>query len=354
MHSSAVEHYIDIVGVTGSIPVATTILLFFMRRIVFLILSFSIVGGFVFYGPGGLFKPLNVMENTTFIIKKGDSTISIANSLKEQKLIPHGVSFLAGVVFFKLKKQPLKHGEYLIEPKTTLWKWLQKIVKGEVVVHYLTIPEGLTVYEVSKKLGDISILTGNIDTLPLEGTLLPQTYDYYWGDSRQHILQRMAKAMETLKKAVWENHEQRGDLKNWEEVLTLASIVEKETGLPEERDLVASVYLNRLKINMPLQADPTVIYAITKGQTSFYRPIFKSDLAVKSSFNTYLQKGLPPTPIACPGEASIMAVLKPAQTSYLYFVASGTGGHEFSANLKSHNQNVRSLRQIEKQRKKSL
>jgi UPF0755 protein len=323
-----------------------------MRRLIFLVLSFSIVGGFVFYGPGGLLKPLNVNDNTTFIIKKGDSTLSIVKSLKEQKLIPHGVSFLGAALFFKLKKQPLRHGEYLIETKTTLWKLLQKIIKGEVVVHYLTIPEGLTVYEISKKLEDIAILTGTIETLPLEGTLLPETYDYHWGDSRQHILQRMANSMEALKNVVWESHEQQCALKNWNEVLTLASIVEKETGVPNERDLVASVYLNRLQINMPLQADPTIIYAVTKGQTSFFRPIFKSDLATVSPYNTYLIKGLPPTPIACPGEASIIAVLKPAQTDYLYFVASGTGGHEFSTDLKTHNKNVRSLRHIEKQRKR--
>ena len=157
--------------------------------------------------------------------------------------------------------------------------------------------------------------------------------------------------MEILKSIVWAIYQKQCFFKNWDEVLTLASIVEKETGLEEERDLVASVYLNRLQINMPLQADPTVIYAVTKGQTSFYRPIFKSDLATDSPYNTYLNKGLPPTPIACPGKASIMAVLKPAQTTYLYFVASGAGGHEFSSNLGTHNQNVKNLRQIEKQRK---
>jgi UPF0755 protein len=327
-----------------------------MRRFIFLILLFLGAGGIVLYGPGGLLKPLNVDEGTTFIIKKGDSTLSIAHSLKEQKILPHSIGFLAGIVFFKLKKQPLKHGEYLVEPKVSLWKLIKKITKGKVIVHYVTIPEGLTVYEVSKKLEDIPILTGTIEILPQEGSLLPQTYDYYWGDSRQHILQRMAKAMEVLKNKVWTNHElstalESCGLKSWEDVLNLASIVEKETGLPAERDLVASVYLNRLKINMPLQADPTVIYAITKGQTSFYRPIFKSDLAINSPYNTYLQKGLPPTPIACPGEASIRAVLKPAQTSYLYFVASGAGGHEFSVDLKTHNKNVQNLRQLEKQRK---
>mgnify|MGYP000629682471 CR=1 FL=1 len=327
-----------------------------MRRFILLILLFLVAVGIILYGPSGLLKPLNVNEGTAFIIKKGDSTLSIAQSLKEQKILSNSIGFLAGAVFFKLKNQPLKHGEYLVEPKISLWKFIKKITKGKVIVHYVTIPEGLTVYEISKKLEDISILTGTIDILPQEGSLLPQTYDYYWGDSRQYILQRMAKAMDALKNKVWANHELPADLegcglKSWEDVLNLASIVEKETGLPAERDLVASVYLNRLKINMPLQADPTVIYAITKGQTSFYRPIFKGDLSTNSPYNTYLQKGLPPTPISCPGEASIMAVLKPAQTSYLYFVASGTGGHEFSVDLKTHNKNVRNLRQIEKQRK---
>jgi UPF0755 protein len=321
-----------------------------MRRFIFIVLLFSVAGGVIFYAPGGLLAPLNINENTAFIIKKGDSTVSIADSLKKQRIIPHAVSFLCGVAFLKLKKQSLKHGEYLAEPKITLWKLIQKIAKGDVVVHHITIPEGLTVYEVSKKLEDISILTGAIKALPSEGTLLPETYDYYWGESRQQILHRMEKAMETLKNKLWTIHESSCPLKGWHEVLTLASIVEKETGLEEERDLVASVYLNRLQINMPLQADPTVIYAVTKGQTSFYRPIFKSDLATDSAYNTYLNKGLPPTPIACPGEASIMAVLKPAQTAYLYFVASGTGGHEFSPNLKTHNQNVKNLRQIEKKR----
>lgn len=325
-----------------------------MRRFILIILLFLVVGGVIFYAPGGLLKPLNINENTTFIIKKGDSTVSIADSLKEQRIIPHAVSFLCGVAFLKLKKQSLKHGEYLAEPKITLWKLIQKITKGDVVVHHITIPEGLTVYEVSKKLEDISILTDAIEALPSEGTLLPETYDYYWGESRQQVLQRMTKAMEILRNTVWTMHQSSCPLKSWDEVLTLASIVEKETGLAEERDLVASVYLNRLQINMPLQADPTVIYAVTKGQTSFYRPIFKSDLATDSPYNTYLNKGLPPTPIACPGEASIMAVLKPAQTAYLYFVASGTGGHEFSPNLKTHNQNVKNLRQIEKQKKRQL
>lgn len=326
-----------------------------MRRIVvLLVLALAVIAGLVLYAPGGLLKPINLVENTTIIIEKGQSTPKIAEQLKKLKIMPYSAGFFTGVMVLKLQKKPLKHGEYLIEPRQNLWQMLQRIVHGDVVVHYLTIPEGLTVYEISKKLEDITILTGTIEKLPSEGTLLPETYDYYYGDSRQQIMQRMAKAMEKLKSLVWAQYQGDCFLKNWDEVLALASIVEKETALAVERDLVASVYLNRLRIDMPLQADPTIIYATTKGQTSFYRPIFKADLMAESPYNTYLQRGLPPTPIACPGQASIMAVLKPASTAYLYFVASGDGGHEFSCDLKTHNQNVRSWRAIEKQKKVRL
>lgn len=305
----------------------------------------------VTYAPGGLFRIIGLGENTTIIIGKGESTNKIGNKLVEKKIVSQPISFLCGAFFLKLQKKTLKHGEYLIEANHTLWQLLQKIVNGDVVIHYLTISEGLTVYEIAKKIDEIGILTGNLEDLPPEGSLLPQTYDYYYGDSKQGIIKRMAKAMDNLKSLVWPQYQNSCLLKSWDEVLTLASIVEKETSISAERSMVASVYLNRLKANMPLQADPTIIYARTNGQTSFYRPILKSELALQSPFNTYLQKGLPPTPIACPGEASILAVLKPALTSYLYFVANGTGGHEFSNNLKAHNQNVRNWRIIEKQKK---
>ncbi|MCE2715828.1 MAG: endolytic transglycosylase MltG [Pseudomonadota bacterium] len=320
-----------------------------MRYIISIFLVLCIIGGFLSYGPGGLLRQLHVPQHFSFIIQKGDSTQTIAKNLKSQKIIPHIIGFLTGAVATKVMRKPLKHGEYLIEPKITLWQIIQKIIKGNVVVHYVTIPEGLTVYEISQKLESIPILTGSVE-LPPEGTALPQTYDYYWGEPRQQVLQRMIKAMESLKSKVWPIYMKSSALKNWEEILTLASIVEKETGISDERSLVASVYFNRLLIGMPLQADPTVIYAITNGKTSFYRPIFKTDLSSDSPYNTYIKRGLPPTPIACPGEASIMAVLQPAQTDYLYFVANETGGHAFSTNLKAHNQNVQVLRKIEKQR----
>lgn len=321
------------------------------RYVIFLLLPVTAVAVFVMHSLYELSKPVKITEDTTLIIKAGQRTSEIATQFIDQGIISHSFGFFAGAIILKVKNKNLQHGEYLVQPQQSLWEILQKISNGKVVVHYLTIPEGLTVYEISKKLENIDILTGTIEKLPPEGILLPETYDYYYGDSRQNIMQRMEKSMEKLKSSTWDKYQNDSFLKSWNEVLILASIVEKETAVNNERSLVASVYLNRLKINMPLQADPTVIYAATNGQTSFYRPILKSDLALQSPFNTYLQKGLPPTPIACPGEASIMAVLKPASTSYLYFVANGTGGHEFSSDLKSHNQNVRNWRIVEKQKK---
>lgn len=324
-----------------------------MRYFISIFSLFTIGIGFLTYGPSGLLQPLNVQEETSFIIQKGNSTRKIAKNLKTQKIISNTLGFLAGAAIKKILKQTLKHGEYSIDPKITLWQLIHKFIKGDVIIHYVTIPEGLTIYEVARKLEDIPILTGSIE-LPSEGTILPQTYDYYYGESKQQVLERMTHVMEILKNKIWHLYENQTILKNWNEVLTLASIVERETRLPEERALVASVYLNRIQLHMPLQADPTVIYALTNGQTSFYRPIFKSDLAIESPYNTYAKKGLPPGPIACPGEASIIAVLNPAQTDYLYFVANNSGGHTFSTNLKMHNKNVQILRKIEKQRKIQL
>lgn len=324
-----------------------------MRYFTCFFLLFIIGIGLLAYGPGGLLRPIDVKKTTFFIIQKGDSTQKIAANLRTQKIIQNTSGFFAGVIITKALRTFLKHGEYSIEPKMMLWQLLDKISRGNVVVHYITIPEGLTVFEISQKLKAIPILVGDTE-LPPEGTVLPQTYDYYWGESRQQVLQRMTDAMNVLKKKIWPINKKVKSLKDWNEALTLASIIEKETSIAQERPLVASVYINRLNLNMPLQADPTVIYAVTHGKTSFYRPISKTDLSIDSPYNTYLKKGLPPRPIACPGEASIIAALDPAQTNYLYFVANSAGGHYFSENLKMHNKNVQLLRNIEKQKKALL
>ena len=300
--------------------------------------------------PGGLLRNVENNEDIVIVIEKGVSSKDIAFLLKQKKVIPHPYGALAGIALLKVMRKTLKHGEYLLSPHDTLWDSLKKIADGAVIKHLITIAEGLTVHEVVQKLNAISILNGEITDLPKEGFLLPQTYDYYYGDSRQELIKRMVNAMDNIKSQLWNHHQYNAYLESWDEVLTLASIVEKETALAEERPIVASVYLNRLEKGMPLQADPTVIYAVTNGETSFVRPISKADLIIDSAYNTYVNADLPPTPIACPGEASIKAVLNPSNTNYLYFVADGNGGHNFNTTLKDHNASVSRWKALKKQR----
>jgi UPF0755 protein len=320
-----------------------------MRYLLFLT-SVAILLWMLLIAPGGLLHTLDNCEDVVVVIEKGSSSKDIALLLEAKKVIPHPYAAMCGIAVLKVLGKTLKRGEYLLSPKHTLWDVLQKIANGEVIRHLITIPEGLTVHEVVQKLNEIDILKGNIEHLPKEGFLLPKTYDYYYGDTREDLIKRMLSAMENLKNKLWNQHQSESVLESWDEVLTLASIVEKETALAEERPIVASVYLNRLEKGMPLQADPTVIYAVTNGETSFVRPISKTDLKIKSDYNTYVNNDLPPTPIACPGEASIRAVLNPSDTNYLYFVADGDGGHQFSTNLKDHNASVRRWKSLKKQR----
>ena len=200
------------------------------------------------------------------------------------------------------------------------------------MVRKAIIPEGYTAFQINKYISGLEGLKGEITQQYPEGYLMPATYFYYWGDSRQSILDRMHKEMTSFL-----NNNQ---ITNPREILTLASIVEKEARVDEERPIVASVYLNRMKIRMPLQADPTVIYAIYAGQTDFRHNLTKQDLSYDSPYNTYTNRGLPPGPIANPGKAAIQAVLSPASTTYLYFVADGVGRHRFATSLIEHNKNV--------------
>ena len=192
-------------------------------------------------------------------------------------------------------------------------------------------------------------LTGEVATLPREGTLLPETYQYIRGDSRQSLINRMVRAMDTAVQGLWATRHPEFPLKSIEEVLTLASIIEKETGVAAERPQVASVFFNRLETGMRLQSDPTVIYALTQGKQPLGRQLLTKDLEqTTSKYNTYMYAGLPPGPIANPGLASLQAVFAPAKTPYFYFVADGTGGHAFAETLDQHNRNVAKWRGIQR------
>ncbi|CUH63014.1 putative aminodeoxychorismate lyase [Thalassovita gelatinovora] len=213
--------------------------------------------------------------------------------------------------------------------------------------HRIALAEGVTSWQVIEELKQVSVLTGDIAELPAEGTLAPDSYEIKPGDTRAEIVARMVDAQAALLDEAWKNRVDGLPLNSKEEALILASIIEKETGVPDERRQVASVFINRLKQGMRLQTDPTVIYGITKGQGVLGRGLRQSELRGETPWNTYVIDGLPPTPIANPGKASIEAALDPAETKFVFFVADGSGGHAFAETLAEHNANVAKWRRIE-------
>lgn len=246
----------------------------------------------------------------------------------------------------------IRAGEYLIPPHTSMTKLMEILRSGQVVLHKLTVPEGLTSLEIVRILEATPGLSGKIETIPAEGSLLCQTYYYIRGDDRAAIITRMQQAMTSFLDSVWPFRADGLPLASPQEAVILASIVEKETGLVDERAHVAGVYINRLRKDMPLQADPTVSYGLVGG-AALGRSLRFSDLRQSTPFNTYLFKGLPPQPITNPGALAIKAVLNPMATKDLYFVADGTGGHSFAATVKQHNENVARWRRLEKARDKN-
>lgn len=285
------------------------------------------------------------MAETTVIIPKGTGFKGITALLNEAGVVEHPTAF--SVIAVALDKQSkVKAGEYAFPERVPPKNVLQSLVEGKTVIHRLTIPEGLTTLQVLAEVESETKLEGPVPGDVREGELLPETYYFSRGDSRSELISRMRRSMRELLMSEWETR--RADLpyRDPQEALTLASIVEKETGLSNEYGLVASVYINRLRKGMKLQADPTVIYAITLGQEDFNRRVLYSDLKRESPYNTYWTTGLPPGPIANPGKQAIMAALNPPETDYIFFVADGRGGHNFSVTYKEHSAHVNNFRAI--------
>ncbi|MEO1470737.1 MAG: endolytic transglycosylase MltG [Pseudomonadota bacterium] len=247
--------------------------------------------------------------------------------------------------------QALKFGEYNLPAGASIEEILAKLTEGDTIEYRVTVAEGLSSWEIVELLRAEAALTGEIEEIPAEGTLAPDTYFIARGDERAAVIARMQAAQASILDEAWARRDPGLPLESPEEALVLASIVEKETGVGEERAQVASVFVNRLNRGMPLQSDPTVIYGITEGRGSLGRGILRSELRQRTAWNTYTIPALPPTPIANPGRAAIEAVLSPADTPYLYFVADGTGGHAFAQTLEEHHANVRVWRRIEAERR---
>lgn len=287
------------------------------------------------------------------LVPKGSGIMNIAYTLSEEGAISDARVFIAAAVM-KGDHKKFKAGEYLIPANASMQTIMDKMVKGDIIRRHITFREGLTSFEMIEILNATPNMPDLVVDIPPEGSLLPETYDYEGGSTRQSIVARMTKAMEKTLADLWASKQPDLPLETPQQAIILASIVEKETGVASERKAVAGVFINRLRKGMPLQSDPTVIYAITQGkhenagQGPIGRRLLRTDLEMDSPYNTYKNPGLPPGPIANPGKASIEATLNPEAHDYLYFVADGKGGHVFARTLEEHNSNVDKWRQFRK------
>jgi UPF0755 protein len=296
-------------------------------------------------------RPGPLKVSTVFVVPKGESTTAIADRLTTEGIITDRRIFMASIFYFMhLKGQgSLKAGEYQFDKHASMRQVLDTLVEGKSVQQRVTFPEGWTSQQIIERLAANPELEGPVPEVPAEGSLLPDTYSFGTKDTREDIIQRMQVAQQKFLQKIWEERDPDIMVKTPEEAVILASIVEKETGVAEERPRIASVFHNRLKKRMRLQSDPTIIYGIFGGAGMRDHPITQEELARPNPYNTYKIDGLPPTPIGNPGRAAIEAVLKPAKTDDLYFVANGKGGHVFSATLAQHNSNVVKWRKIERE-----
>jgi UPF0755 protein len=276
-------------------------------------------------------------QPTAVVIPQGASVASAARTLEQAGVLASADSFRLRARLFG-DSEPIHAGEYEVPAGASPSDILALLQSGKTLQRFVIVPEGLPSIMVHERLMRAPFLTGPV-AVPEEGSVLPDSYSYQRGESRAAVLKRMQDAMTKEFDALWAKRKPGIAVSNKHEVITLASIVEKETGKPSERRMVAGVYTNRLKEGMPLQADPTVIYPVTKGKP-LGRRILRSELNRDNGYNTYRMAGLPVGPIANPGRESIAAVLDPAETKALYFVADGTGGHVFANTLAEHNANV--------------
>lgn len=288
-----------------------------------------------------------IEEETPFLIPAGSSLSAVAADLEEGGHITSSEGFLLSARLFG-SSEPIQAGEFSLQPGMSQREILTLFQSGDVIRRFVTIPEGMPSVLVRERLMAEELLTGEID-VPPEGSILPDTYAFERGQDRREIIEQMQSAMDLYLAEAWAKRSDSIAVSTIREALILASIVEKETGTPSERGTVAGLYSNRLKVGMMLQADPTIIYPITKGKP-LGRRIRQSEIAAVNGYNTYTMTGLPKGPITNPGRESIAAVLNPEAHDYLFMVADGTGGHEFNETLEAHNEAVGRWFELRRQR----
>ncbi|MBS28541.1 MAG: aminodeoxychorismate lyase [Alphaproteobacteria bacterium] len=324
------------------------------------ILIFVLIAGATLVGGGMVMlhraytDPGPLAADTRVIIPRGASGRMIGGALAETGVVADPRLFALAVRVFA-PEQPLRAGEYAFPARISLRDAVAKLQSGEMVLRRLTIAEGLTTREILAQISAVDGLSGDVPEPGdiAEGALLPETYHYSWGDDRGGLVQRMVEARDEALAQLWPARKAGLPIASPQDAVVLASIVERETGLSEERARVAAVFINRLNRGMRLQSDPTVAYGIAEPGGALDRPLTRADLKVDHPYNTYVHAGLPPGPIANPGLASIEAVLNPSETSDLYFVADGTGGHAFARTLAEHNRNVARWRRIQRELRRS-
>jgi len=374
------------------------------NAITFLMVALFLVGGLIMWGKSEYDAPGPLTQAVCVQVKSGTNMRSVSKNLAEQGAVSSASIFRIGADYEK-KTSQLKAGSFLVEPETSMQSIVDIITRGgastcgtEIVYRVgvnnvsvqvreldpatnrfaelaeftpgtdavpaaytetrdeadvrfrVAVAEGVTSWQVVNALQSMDILEGTVAATPAEGSLAPDSYEVRKGDDRATLIARMQSAQETLLAAAWEARDEDLPIDSPEDLLTLASLVEKETGVADERRQVASVFVNRINQGMRLQTDPTVIYGITRGEGVLGRGLRRSELRAETEYNTYVIPGLPPTPIANPGRASLMAAAQPDETPYIFFVADGTGGHAFAVTLDEHNRNVAEWRKIEAER----
>jgi len=297
----------------------------------------ALLAGMAAASTWGWWGSSGVEEDTAFVVPSGSSLTSVAHKLEDEGLIASAESFLLWAKVLG-SGDPIKAGEFLLPAGSSPSRILDTLQHGEVIRRFVTIPEGLPSIMVHERLMAETLLTGSLP-VPAEGSVLPESYDFERGETRAAVLARMQKAMSDTIAELWPRRAPGIAVSTPAEAVILASIIEKETGVARERRMVAGLYSNRVRQGMMLQADPTIIYPITRGKP-LGRRIRQSEISAVNDYNTYTMVGLPRGPITNPGRASIEAVLDPEQTDALYMVADGTGGHEFASTLAEHNANV--------------